>query len=135
MKSVIEACLLGSILVFGAGALYSQKPAKQGISVEMPVAGQAVEMRAADEQNATVVTITAAGQIFVGVEPTEAAALSGLSGRTIYIKADVRAPYQKVLTVLDALRGKSVVLLSAPPENASRQGYVPPYGMKLTLVR
>jgi biopolymer transport protein ExbD len=73
-------------------------------------------MRAADEQNATVVTITAAGRIFVGVEPTEAAALSGLSGRTIYIKADVRAPYPKVLTVLDALRGKSVVLLSAPPE-------------------
>ena len=33
-------------------------------------------MRAADEQNATVVTITAAGRIFVGVEPTEAAALS-----------------------------------------------------------
>ena len=135
MKSVIEACLLGSILVFGAGALYSQKPAKQGISVEMAVAGHAVEMRAADEQNATVVAITAAGQIFVGVEPTEATALSGLSARTIYIKADVRAPYQKILTVLDALRGKSVVLLSAPPENASRQGYVPPYGMKLTLFR
>jgi hypothetical protein len=37
MKSVIQACLFGSILVFGADALYSQRPAKQGISVEMPV--------------------------------------------------------------------------------------------------
>src|SRR5947207_16310 len=67
MKSVIEACLVGSILLAGAGALHSQKPAlTQGISVDMPVAGHAVEMRAADEQNATVVAITAAGRVFVG---------------------------------------------------------------------
>src|SRR5947209_8327347 len=66
MKSVIEACLVGSILIYGAGAQYSQKPAlKQGISVEMPVASHAVEMRAADEQNATVVAITADGKVFV----------------------------------------------------------------------
>ena len=70
MKSVIDACLVGSILLAAAGALYSQKPAlTQGISVDMPVAGHAVEMRAADEQNATVVAITAAGKVFVGVEP------------------------------------------------------------------
>ena len=50
-------------------------------------------------------------------------------------KADVQAPYQKVLAVLDALRGKSVVLLSAPPENAARRGYVSPYGTKLIVSR
>jgi len=136
MKSIIGACLVGSILIAGAGALYSQKPAlKQGISVEMPVAGHAVEMRAADEQNATVIAMTADGRVFVGVEPTEPAALSRLAGTTVYVKADVRAPYQKVLAVLDALRGKSVVLLSAPPENAARRGYVSPYGTKLIVSR
>jgi len=136
MKSLIEACLVGSLLLAGAGALYSQKPAlKQGIAVDMPVAGHAVEMRAADEQNATVVTMTADGRVFVGVEPTEPAALSRLSERTVYVKADVQAPYQKVLAVLDALRGKSVVLLSAPPENAVRRGYAPPYGTKLIVSR
>ena len=136
MKSVIEACLVGSILIVGAGALYSQKPApKQGVSVEMPVAGHAVEMRAADEQNASVVAMTADGRVFVGIEPTEPAALSRLSDRTVYVKADVRAPYQKVLAVLEVLRGKSVVLLSAPPENAVRRGYVPPYGTKLMVSR
>jgi len=101
----------------------------------MPVAGHAVEMRAADEQNASVVAMTADGRVFVGIEPTEPAALSRLSDRTVYVKADVRAPYQKVLAVLDALRGKSVVLLSAPPENAVRRGYVPPYGTKLMVSR
>jgi hypothetical protein len=136
MKSVIEACLVGSLLLAGAGALYSQKPAlKQGISVDMPFAGHAVEMRAADEQNATVVAMTADGRVFIGVEPTEPAALSRLSKRTVYVKADVQAPYQKVLAVLDALRGKSVVLLSAPPENAVRRGYAPPYGTKLIVSR
>jgi biopolymer transport protein ExbD len=141
MKSVIEACLVGSLIVAGAGALYSQKPAlKQGISVDMPVAGHAVEMRAADEQNATVVAMTADGRVFVGVQPTEPAALSRLSARTVYVKADIRAPYQKVFAVLDALNGKSVVLLSAPPENAARRaapfpGYLPPYGTKLIVSR
>ena len=136
MKSIIGPCLVGSILIAGAGALYSQRPAlKQGISVEMPVAGHAVEMRAADEQNATVIAMTADGRVFVGVEPTEPAALSRLTGRTVYVKADVRAPYQKVLAVLDALRGKWVVLLSAPPENAARRGYVSPYGTKLIVSR
>src|SRR6266699_1932354 len=132
MKLLIGTCLVGSILLTAASALYSQKPVlKQGISVEMPVAGHAVEMRAADEQNAAVIAMTADGRVFVGVEPTEPAALSRLTERTVYVKADVQAPYQKVLAVLDALRGKSVVLLSAPPENAGRRGYVPPYGTRL----
>ena len=136
MRSAIELCLIGSFLICGAGAQDSQKPVmRQGISVEMSVASHAVEMRAADEQNATVVTITRNGQVFVGIEPTQPVALSRLSEGTVYVKADSRVPYQKVLEVLDALRGKSVVLLTAPPENAARQGVAPPYGMKLIVSR
>lgn len=136
MKSVNEACVAGSILIAGAVTLFSQQPAlRQGISVEMPVAGHAMEMRAADEQNATVVAITANGRVFLGIQPTDPAALSRLSKKTVYVKADAQAPYQQLLAVLDALRGRSVVLLSAPPENALRQGSVPPYGTKLVLSR
>ena len=136
MKSVIEACLIGSILICGAGAQGSQKTVlTQGVSVQMPVAGHAVEMRAADEPNAKVVAIAADGKVYVGIKPTDPAALSNLSEGTVYVKADSRVPYQKVLTVLDALRGKSVVLLTASPENAAKQGIVPPYGMKLTVPR
>ena len=96
MKSLIEACLLGSILISGSGA---------------PVASHAVEMRVSH------------------------ATLGRLTERTVYVKADSRAPYQTVLSVLDALRGKSVVLLSAPPANAVRPGYAPPYGTKLIVSR
>ena len=136
MKSVIEACLVGSILMCGAGAQNPQKIAlTKGVSVQMAVAGHAVEMRAADEPNAKVVAITADGKVYAGVEATEPAVLSNLSETTIFVKADSRAPYQRVLAVLDGLRGKTVVLLTAPPENAARQGFVSPYGISLTLSR
>jgi biopolymer transport protein ExbD len=92
-------------------------------------------MRAADEPNAKVVAITAEGKVYAGIKVTEPAALSTLSEATVYVKADSRAPYQTVLSVLDALRGKSVVLLTAPPENAPKQGMVSPYGVTLTVSR
>ena len=136
MKSVIEACLVGSILICGAVAQDPQKIVlTQGVSVQMAVASHAVEMRAADEPNATVVAITAEGKVYVGVKATEPGALSNLSEDTVYLKADSRAPYQRVLTVLDALRGKSVVLITASPESAARQGIAPPYGVKLIVPR
>src|SRR4051794_34989846 len=117
MRSVLKACFVGSMLICGVGAQESQKPKlTQGVSVQMPVAGHAVEMRAADEPNARVVAITAEGRVYLGIKPTEPEALSNLSEGTVYVKADARVPYQKLLTVLDALRGKSVVLLAEPPE-------------------
>src|SRR4029077_223213 len=105
------------------------------ISVQMPVASHAVEMRAADEPNASVVAIAADGKVFVGIKATEPSALSSLSEGTVYVKADSRVPYQKILTVLDALRGKSVVLLAAPPKNVESTKIMPPYGMKVTVSR
>jgi biopolymer transport protein ExbD len=136
MQAAIKGCLVGAVLLAGAGAVYSQKPVfRKGAAVEMATAEHAVEMRAADQQNATVVAMTANGRVFVGIEPTEPAALSNLSSKTIYVKVDARVLYQKVLAVLDALRGKSVVLLSGPPGPAARGEYVPPYGTKLTVSR
>ncbi len=133
MKLATKAYLVGIILILGIGA--QTPPLKKGVSVDMPVASHAVEIRAADEQSALVVAITANGRVFVGSEPSEPAALNKLSERTVYVKADVRAPYQTVLAVLDALHGKSVVLLSAPPETALNRGYVPPYGTKMIVPR
>jgi biopolymer transport protein ExbD len=136
MKSAIEACLIGAILICGAGAQDSKKMVlTKGVSVQMAVADHAVEMRAADEPGATVVALTAEGKVYVGIKVTEPAALSNLSGATVYVKADARVPYQKVLAVLDALRGKSVVLITAAPASAPRQEIMPPYGVKLTVSR
>ena len=133
MKRLIEVCVAGSILICVAGA---QKPALQkGVSVKMPVATHAVEMRAADEPDATVIAITADGKVFAGVEPVEPGALSNLSAKNIYVKADARVPFQTVLTVLDALRGKSVMLLAASPAKVDTAKIVSPYGIKMTVSR
>jgi hypothetical protein len=130
----VGVVLAGWICVVGAQER-PQPVLKQGVSVELAVAGHAVEMRAADEQDATVVAITAEGKIYVGVTRAEPEALSGLSAETVYLKADARVPYQKLLTVLEALRGKSVVLLTATPSDAPRTNFMPPYGMRLTVSR
>ena len=136
MKSLIEVCVLGSILICAVGAQESTQPIlRKGVSVQMPVADHAVEMRAADEQQAIVVAITADGKLYAGAEPTEPGALSKLSAGTVYVKADSRVPFQRVLTVLDALRGKSVVLLAAPPKNVERTKIAPPYGMEVIVSR
>ena len=136
MKSLIEVCVVGSILICAVGAQESAQPAlRKGVSVQMPVADHAVEMRAADAQQATVVAITADGKLFSGAELTEPGALSKLGAATVYVKADSRVPFQKVLTVLDALRGKSVVLLAAPPKNVEKAKIVPPYGVIVIVSR
>ena len=136
MKPIVELCLVGLILTCGAYAQDSQRTAlKQGVSVQMPVASHAVEMRAADEPDAMVVAITADGRVFAGIQVVEPGTLSSLKDETVYVKADARVSFEKVLAVLDALRGKSVVLLSAPPENTVKQGMVPPYGTRLIVSR
>jgi biopolymer transport protein ExbD len=136
MKLLIEVCIVGPLLICFAGAQEPPKPALQkGISVQMPVANHAVEMREADEPNATVVAITANGKVFTGIEPTEPDALSRLEAGTVYVKADSRVPFQTVLTVLDALRGKSVVLIAASPANVERAKIVSPHGIRVTVSR
>src|SRR5947208_1478586 len=136
MKALIEVCIVGSILICVADGQDFAKPVlREGVSVQMAVAEHAVEMRAADALEAIVVAITADGKLFAGTQPTEPSALSKLSAGTVYVKADSRAPFQQVLTVLDALRGKSVVLLAAPPKNVKRTKIVPPYGMEVTVSR
>jgi hypothetical protein len=136
MKWLIEACVVGSILTCVAGAQESPKPAlRKGVSVQLPVANHAVEMRAADEPTATVIAITAEGKVFAGIEPTESSALSHLRAETVYVKADARVPFQTVLTVLEALRGKSVVMLAASPANVAKVKIVSPYGIKVMVSR
>jgi biopolymer transport protein ExbD len=127
-------CMAGVVLICAVGAQEAPKPALQkGVSVQMPVANHAVEMRAADEPNATVVAITADGRVFAGITPTGPGALSSLAAETVFVKADSRVPFQKVLTVLDALRGKSVVLLAEPPTRGAKGDIVAPYGIQLSV--
>lgn len=113
----------------------AQDPSKPvvtaGVSVQMAASRYAKAMPAADALDAKVVAITAGGKIYLGVTAVEPEALSALMADVIYVKADARAPYQRVLNVLDALRGKAVAMLTAPPANAPKAAILPPYGVQL----
>ena len=128
-------CLFAASLMC-ATAQESYKPVlRQGVSVQMPVAHHAVEMRAADEQDATVIAVTAGGKMFIGVKPAELSSLSALSAATVYVKADAQVQYQEILAVLEALRGKRVLLLTAAPAKAETGQFLPPYGVEVKLVQ
>ncbi|MBI4904673.1 MAG: hypothetical protein HY820_13615 [Acidobacteria bacterium] len=129
-------CSVGFMLISVAGAQDPAKPVlRKGVSVQMPVAAHAVKMRAADEETAVVVAITANGDVYAGIERTEPGALSSLRPETVYVKADARVPFQRVLAVLDALRGKTVVMLAASPATAERTKIVAPYGIKMSVAK
>ncbi len=134
MKSAVELCMVAFAMTCIAGAQDSAKPQlQQGIHVEMAEASHTIQMPAADKEGATVVSVTADGKVFAGVKPVDVSALSSLNEGAVYVKADARAPYQNVLTVLDALRGRSVVLLAAPTAKVKTDEIVPPYGLKVMV--
>jgi hypothetical protein len=135
MKWLFAACLIaGSLLCVPAQE--PNKPAlRQGVSVQMPVARRASEMRAADKPDATVVAVTAEGKVYAGVKPVPVSSLGDLTVKTVYVKADARAQYQVILDVLEALRGKRVLLLTAAPGKGETGAYLPPYGVEVRLGR
>lgn len=127
-------CVLAAILACAALAQKAGKPVlTAGVSVKMATARLAVPMHAADEFDAKVVAITADGKVFNGTTAVEPESLSGLSNGTVYVKADARAPFQRVLAVMEALRGKQVALVTAPPLNAPKGAIMPPYGIRLVI--
>lgn len=134
MKHVLEVCLITFVLSCVARAQDPTKPMlRPGITVKMPFSSQAVEMPAADKEDVTVVSVTADGKLFLGVQPVDLSALSSLNDSVVYVKADARATYQSLLTVLDALRGRQVVLLTAATSNAPKGIIMQPYGLKLRV--
>lgn len=134
MRSILGVCLI-ALGVWGF--LRAQDPAKpvlrEGIYVEMATVNHAVAIPAADAVDATAVTVTSDGKIFVGTQPIELSALAGVPASTVYVKADARAPYQRVLTVLETLQGHSLALLTAPTVKPEAGKIAPPYGVVVTM--
>ena len=135
MKLTLGVCLLVLATASFAVAQEQTKPAlRPGVRVQMSNVSHAVEVPEADAGDATVVAITSTGKLFLGTSPVDTTALSSLKPGTVYVKVDARAPFQNVLTVLDALRGRSVVLLTAPTSGAQKKGEImQPYGVKVSL--
>jgi biopolymer transport protein ExbD/biopolymer transport protein TolR len=90
----------------------------KGVTVDMVKTNNPIPMANADKEDAIIAAITRDGKVFLspGVKLMPAAELPGavkdlLANRldkTVYIKADRRARYEKVVDVVDNLRAAGV---------------------------
>jgi biopolymer transport protein ExbD len=117
---------------------------QKGISVEMPATRNAVPVPDADQEDSWIVAMTQDGHIYLRVDPITEAALtaelkarmSNNADRKLYIKADARTLYDKVVNVLDAARAagvESVILLTSQPGPTQPGAWVSPKGLEVQV--
>jgi biopolymer transport protein ExbD len=114
---------------------------QKGVSVQMATTSNATTMPDADSADAKIVAVTAPGSIYFGVDPITLADLTEKvrstpfrRGQKLYIKADARTTYAKVLRVLDATDIGEIappVLLTAQPQSSAAGTIVPPKGLEV----
>ena len=145
MNSGLRASLIATMLAALPGAAFSQNlPLQAGVSVQLPVTGNAVAVPKADNQDALVVALTADGGTYLGVDRLATSALadrvkkllSARSDKTLFIKADARVPYARVVEVMDAVRNSGVDLLTFLTAQQDTVGNRPltPKGLEMRVV-
>jgi biopolymer transport protein TolR len=147
----LEACLVTLMMAAIPGGVFAQQPGRivplqQGVSVQMPVTRNAVAVPNADTQDALVVALTADGTAYLRGDrlPTAVLAdrvrsiLSTRNEKTLYIKADARVPYARLVEVIDAVQRSGVeglTLLTAQQETANQgDRLVAPKGLEMRVV-
>lgn len=88
----------------------------KGVSVDMVKTVNPVAMADADKEDAVLVAVTRNGEVFLGTTKTMAADLPGKVkdlltnklNKTVYVKCDSRARYERVVDVVDNLRAAGV---------------------------
>ena len=132
-----------------SGAVSAQSgvnvPLQRGVSVQLAVTSNAVAVPNADKQDALVVALTADGSIYLRADrvPTPDLAdrvrniLSSRNDKTLYIKADARVPYARLVEVVDAVQKSGVEGLTflTAQQDAADQGRNPvsPKGLELRV--
>ena len=104
----------------------------KGVSVDMVKTRNPIAMEEADKEDALVVAITRDGKVFLGrgqVEPQELGTevgdvISERLDKTVYIKSDARAKYQKVVDVINILRSTGVDQVGLLTERLGQGGMV-----------
>ncbi|HEY6769504.1 MAG TPA: biopolymer transporter ExbD [Candidatus Sulfotelmatobacter sp.] len=81
---------------------------QEGIRVQQPLSTNPVPMPDADNEDAFIVTVTENGNVYLGVNrsalsalPEKVASTPFKHGQKVFIKADARTSYAKVLQVLN----------------------------------
>ena len=145
----LRASLVSLTLAALPGAVVAQSgviPLQRGVSVQLPVTSNAVAVPNADSQDALVVALTADGATYLGVNRLATPALADSvkkllatrNEKTLYIKADGRVPYARVVEVIDAVRNSGVdgVTLLTAQQDAPGQGsrLMAPKGLEMRVV-
>jgi biopolymer transport protein TolR len=145
MTPGVRTSLIVTMLAALPGAVFSQNiPLQAGVSVQLPVTASAVAVPRADIQGALVVAVTADGATYLGVDRVAGSALaervktlvSARADRTLYIKADARVPYARVVEVMDAVRNSGVdflTFLTAQQDTGSSRPLAPK-GLEMRVV-
>jgi biopolymer transport protein TolR len=150
MNRRLQACLVSLMMAAIADAVFAQSgvnvPLQRGVSVQLAVTSNAVAVPNADKQDALVVALTADGSAYLGVDllPTPALAdrvrsiFSTQKEKTLSVKADARAPYARLIEVIDAVRKSGVeglTFLTAQRDAADQGTLVPSKGLEMRVVQ
>jgi biopolymer transport protein ExbD len=119
MNRILPVYLVSLMMAAVPGALFAQSGAtlpQRGVSVQLPLTSNAVAIPDVDNEDALVVALTADGSAYLSGERLAIPALadrvtsifSSRNEKTLYIKADARAPYARVIEVVDAVRKSGV---------------------------
>ena len=142
-RFIATVVLLFAALACALTAGHAQQLQK-GVSVQMAATRSAAPMPEADNEDAWVVAVTANGSLYFGAEPMTADELTDWMKThprnreaKLYIKADARAPFASVETVLEIGRAAyfvAPVLLTSQAEPAAPGTVVPPKGEEVLAV-
>ena len=150
MNRILETCLVALAAATMSVAVFAQSgivPLQRGVSVQQPVANNAVAVPNADIQGALVVALTADGSVYLGGDRLAPPALadrvrsilSARNEKTLYIKADARVPYARLVEVIDAVwkSGVEGLALLTAQQDASDQTERPvsPKGLEMRVIK
>jgi biopolymer transport protein ExbD len=104
----------------------------KGISVDLVRTKNPIPMQAADKEDAVLIAISRDGKVYVSPGNTQMPAdqlapkvkdlLANKLDKTVYVKSDSRARYERVMEVVDNVRAAGVDQLGLLTEQVKQQG-------------
>jgi biopolymer transport protein TolR len=100
------------------------------VNVDLPKADSAVVMENANKEDSVVVAVTRDGRTFLGADPVTvddlgakiSAKLENKTDKQVYMRADIRANYGKVMDAVDGIRSAGVSQLGLLTERNDDPG-------------
>jgi len=105
----------------------------KGISVDMAKTNNPSTMQAADKEDAVLIAISRDGRTYLGTDQMSPENLPGKVkdlltnklDKTVYVRADARARYERVVEVVDNLRAAGVDQLGLLTEEIQKENQAP----------